>query len=252
MVRLLALGGLMGVAAFASTGARAQTDLSAGMSPAQLFAENCAACHQSPRGLGRGRDPARIAYFLRDHYTTRPGIAAALAGYLAGNRGPEPRQAPPPPPSVGGRTAPAAAPAASPAARPRPLERLANPTVDRLKSFASDADPAKPSAPDAPERGAARVQSYSASGAAADTLRDAAVATAIQEGRFGTTEQGGRSSRGNPPGTPNSDAGTAARDSGGSAGAGAAPASGAPSAAPPQGPPPTSATPSAQSNTDKP
>ncbi|MGA8989989.1 MAG: hypothetical protein WB500_06340, partial [Rhodoplanes sp.] len=83
MVRSFALGGLIGLAALGAPDARAQTDLSAGMSPAQLFAANCAACHRSPRGLARGRDPATVAYFLRDHYTTRPGIAAALASYLA-------------------------------------------------------------------------------------------------------------------------------------------------------------------------
>lgn len=88
MARYFALGGLIGLVALGAPAARAQTDLSAGMSPAQLFAANCAACHSSPRGLARGRDPARVAYFLRDHYTTRPGTAAALASYLAGSRGP--------------------------------------------------------------------------------------------------------------------------------------------------------------------
>lgn len=245
MVRLLALGGLIGFAAFGATDAQAQTDLSAGMSPAQLFAANCAACHRSPRGLARGRDPARVAYFLRDHYTTRPGIAAALAGYLASNRGPEPRQVPQTPAAAGGRT-----PTAAPVARTRPLERLANPTVERLKSFATEADQAKPSAPDAPERGTALVQSYSASGTASDALREAAVAAAMRAGRSGTPEQGLRPSRGGPP-TP--DAAAATKDASASGGADAASASGTQSGAHLlQGPPPSNAMPTTQSNKDKP
>jgi mono/diheme cytochrome c family protein len=171
MARLFALGALIGLVALGAPAARAQTDLGAGMSPAQLFAANCAACHSSPRGLARGRDPARVAYFLRDHYTTRPGTAAALASYLAGSRGPARPAAQATP---GGQQTGTAAPVA----QTRPLQRLANTTVERLKSFAADADPAQPSAPDAPERGSAHLHSYWASGVAADALREAAVAAA--------------------------------------------------------------------------
>ena len=51
--------------------ALAQTDYSAGKTPPQLFASDCAACHQSPQGLARGRDAGTLTGFLRDHYTTR-------------------------------------------------------------------------------------------------------------------------------------------------------------------------------------
>jgi hypothetical protein len=150
MARLFALGGLIGLAVLAAPDARAQTDLSAGLSPAQLFAANCSACHRSPAGLARGRNPVTVAYFLRDHYTTRPGTAAALASYIVNSRGsarPAARETP-----DGQQTGTAA-----PVAQPQPLQRLANTTVERLRSFAADADPAQPSAADAPERGSERL-----------------------------------------------------------------------------------------------
>src|ERR1700726_817992 len=50
-------------------------DLDVGKSPAQIFAEACAACHRSPRQL---RNNASAA-FLREHYTTGSRMAAAMA-----------------------------------------------------------------------------------------------------------------------------------------------------------------------------
>jgi len=60
------------------------TDYSAGKSPAQLFSTDCAACHQSARGLAKGRDQRSLASFLREHYTTKQETAATLAAFLAG------------------------------------------------------------------------------------------------------------------------------------------------------------------------
>jgi hypothetical protein len=56
-------------------------DLDADKSPQQLFTLNCVACHQSPRGLAKRAGPG-LASFLREHYTSGPPTAAALAGYL--------------------------------------------------------------------------------------------------------------------------------------------------------------------------
>ena len=58
--------------------ARAQANLDAGKSAAQIFADTCNACHRSPREI-----KATSAAFLRDHYTTGPRAAAAMAAYLA-------------------------------------------------------------------------------------------------------------------------------------------------------------------------
>lgn len=58
--------------------ARAQANLDAGKSAAQIFADTCNACHRSPREIR----PTSAA-FLREHYTTGPREAAAMAAYLA-------------------------------------------------------------------------------------------------------------------------------------------------------------------------
>lgn len=246
MARSYALGGLIAAVAFGATGAQAQTDLNAGMSPAQLFSANCSACHRSPQGLSRGRDPGTIANFLRDHYTTRPGIAVALAQYLASMRGPPPR-----PPGAAGQgpagaeqTGTAAVPARTPPARP--IEKLANATVERLKSFAADADAAKPSG-DAPDRVASRLQSYVGSGVAVNSLREAALAAASRATRSPSTEQGLRPSR---TATTPSEGSVAKSDTSGPTSA-AAPTTAAPDSAPLlRGPPPSGAMPTQQSNED--
>lgn len=235
-----------------ATGAHAQTDLNAGMTPSQLFAANCTACHRSPQGLARGRDPYALAGFLRDHYTTRPTTAGAIAGYLASVRSAAPARPPaaqdPAAPGTGGgdqggqavRTAPA-----------RPLDRLANATVERLKTFVVSADPAKPADSNAPER-SARLSAYAASGIHAHALRETAVAAALRNGGQITPERNARGPGasavpvGAPVATP---AAAAAREEK------PAPAPVRSSAAagpvlPLRGPPTTSALPSAQSNED--
>ena len=58
--------------------ALAQSNLDAGKSAAQIFADTCNACHRSPREI----KPAGAA-FLRQHYTTGGREAAAMAAYLA-------------------------------------------------------------------------------------------------------------------------------------------------------------------------
>ncbi len=68
--------------------ARAQSNLDAGKSAAQIFADTCNACHRSPREVR----PTSAA-FLREHYTTggRAPHAGRGPGGLAGSR---PRQRP--------------------------------------------------------------------------------------------------------------------------------------------------------------
>src|SRR5262249_5140160 len=58
--------------------ARAQANLDAGKSAAQIFADTCTACHRSPR-----ESRPTSAAFLREHYTTGAREAAAMAAYLA-------------------------------------------------------------------------------------------------------------------------------------------------------------------------
>ncbi|RAI36824.1 hypothetical protein CH341_30095, partial [Rhodoplanes roseus] len=85
LVRAFAVAGAL-ACGLVPTIATAQTDLAAGKSPAQMFSSDCAACHRSASGLSRGKDPGTVARFLREHYTSNPNNAGALAGYLAGDR----------------------------------------------------------------------------------------------------------------------------------------------------------------------
>lgn len=64
----------------------------------KLFADTCAACHKSPRGLAKGRFRLTLYLFLQDHYASNSTSAWALTNYLdsldAGKRAP-PRAAKP-------------------------------------------------------------------------------------------------------------------------------------------------------------
>jgi hypothetical protein len=79
----------------ASTTAGAQ-DFTAGKTPAQLFSSDCSECHRSPAGLGKSRDQRALTGFLREHYTTKPETAGALATYVSGFAG----ATPPPEPTL--------------------------------------------------------------------------------------------------------------------------------------------------------
>lgn len=83
---------LVVAAALTATVASAQ-NLDAGKPPAKLFADGCATCHRSPRGLAKGRFSLTLAWFLRDHYATSSDSAKALAAYLESVDGPPPRAA---------------------------------------------------------------------------------------------------------------------------------------------------------------
>ncbi|MGX1322376.1 mono/diheme cytochrome c family protein [Bradyrhizobium sp. USDA 377] len=72
---------LAAAAALTATVASAQ-NLDAGKSPEKLFADGCATCHRSPRGLAKGRFSLTLSWFLKDHYATSSDSAKALAAYL--------------------------------------------------------------------------------------------------------------------------------------------------------------------------
>jgi hypothetical protein len=65
-------------------------DLTAGKTPAQLFASDCSACHHSPQGLGKKYNTGSLTGFLRTHYTTTPETAGSLAKYVTGLATPRP------------------------------------------------------------------------------------------------------------------------------------------------------------------
>lgn len=61
-----------------ATPASAQSNLDAGKSPAQIFANTCNACHRNPREIKK-----TTPGFMREHYTTGTQEAAAMAAYLS-------------------------------------------------------------------------------------------------------------------------------------------------------------------------
>jgi hypothetical protein len=142
--------------AMAVVPAQAQSNLDAGKSAAQIFADTCNACHRSARELRQ-----TSAGFLRDHYTTGMREAASMAAYLA-SVGSDPRAVQRRPAPVLGaghatttetvpRTSPATAPGATSAAavkprRPSESVEAGKLPVDAVQSRAADAAPAQATA----------------------------------------------------------------------------------------------------------
>jgi hypothetical protein len=62
-------------------------DIDQGKSAQKLFADSCAACHKSARGLTK-RGSIPLYFFLRDHYTTSSTSAWAMTSYLESIEGP--------------------------------------------------------------------------------------------------------------------------------------------------------------------
>jgi len=76
------LGTVAAAAAVLTTPFVSAQNLDAGKSPDKLFADGCATCHRSPRGLAKGRMTLTLTWFLQDHYSAGPDTAKALAAYL--------------------------------------------------------------------------------------------------------------------------------------------------------------------------
>src|SRR6188474_1455639 len=69
------------VAALGGSAAVAQ-NLDQGKPAPKLFAEGCASCHRSARGLAKGRFRLTLYLFLQKHYASGSSSAWALASYL--------------------------------------------------------------------------------------------------------------------------------------------------------------------------
>jgi len=78
--RLLALAAIAFLSC--SAAASAQENIDAGKSAQKLFAETCAACHRSPRGLSKGRFSFTLYLYLQKHYASNSSSAWALTSYL--------------------------------------------------------------------------------------------------------------------------------------------------------------------------
>jgi len=76
--------GLLVIAVIAALGAPAAVaqNLDQNKPAPKLFAETCAACHRSARGLAKGRFRLTLYMFLQDHYASNSSSAWALTSYL--------------------------------------------------------------------------------------------------------------------------------------------------------------------------
>ena len=85
---LLALGTM----AVLIGGAAHAQNLDQGKPAARLFADGCATCHRSARGLAKGRFRLTLYLFLQKHYVSNSSSAWALASYLESVDSPQRRQ----------------------------------------------------------------------------------------------------------------------------------------------------------------
>ena len=76
--------GLVVLAAITALGGSvaAAQNLDRGKPAPKLFAESCASCHRSPRGLAKGRFHLTLYLFLQKHYSSGSSSAWALTSYL--------------------------------------------------------------------------------------------------------------------------------------------------------------------------
>ena len=160
-------------------------DFSAGKTAAQLFASDCSACHRSPAGLAKGQSTGALASFLREHYTTKPESASALAAYVAG-AGPGSARVSPP------TTAPKPKTEAN-EERPAPRPRPATTAVEPGEAPAAAREAAKPSV----DPVVAKLNFYAAArGEPKDTARLAVPAKTLESyANSGTGRRGGRAGR---------------------------------------------------------
>ena len=84
---LLALGAICAL----TCGAAHAQNLDQGKSATRLFADGCATCHRSARGLAKGRFSLTLFLFLQKHYASNSSSAWALASYLESVEGPQRR-----------------------------------------------------------------------------------------------------------------------------------------------------------------
>ena len=70
-------------------GAAHAQNLDEGKSVTRLFADGCATCHRSARGLAKGRFRLTLFLFLQEHYASNSRSAWALSSYLESVDGPQ-------------------------------------------------------------------------------------------------------------------------------------------------------------------
>jgi hypothetical protein len=82
LMPMVGLASVVAVAVIVAGQALSQTNIDQGKPASELFANYCAVCHKSTRGLANGRSSLTLSLFLREHYATSSQQAAALAAYV--------------------------------------------------------------------------------------------------------------------------------------------------------------------------
>jgi hypothetical protein len=82
LLPLFGLGSIVAVAVISAGPSLGQTNIDQGKPASELFANYCAVCHKSTRGLANGRSSLTLSLFLREHYAASREQAAALAAYV--------------------------------------------------------------------------------------------------------------------------------------------------------------------------
>jgi len=72
----------LGVISVLIGGAAHAQNLDEGKPADKLFADGCATCHRSARGLAKGRFSLTLFLFLQKHYASNSSSAKALTSYL--------------------------------------------------------------------------------------------------------------------------------------------------------------------------
>jgi mono/diheme cytochrome c family protein len=75
------------------TGPALAQDIDQGKPAPKLFADTCAACHRSARGLAKGRFSLTLYLYLQKHYASNSTSAWALTSYLESVDAPKPPRA---------------------------------------------------------------------------------------------------------------------------------------------------------------
>jgi hypothetical protein len=82
LMSVIGLASVVAVAVIVAGPTLSQTNIDQGKPASELFANYCAVCHKSTRGLANGRSGLTLSLFLREHYATSSQQAAALAAYV--------------------------------------------------------------------------------------------------------------------------------------------------------------------------
>lgn len=90
LMPVIGLASVVAVVVISAGPTLSQTNIDQGKPASELFANYCAVCHKSTRGLANGRSSLSLSLFLREHYATSSQQAAALAAYviIAGGNAP--------------------------------------------------------------------------------------------------------------------------------------------------------------------